>query len=300
MSARFTPAELAIVRRAFAAQVLAAAGVEGNAALFEAFASVSREDFVGPAPWQAVRQRAYGIVASDDPVVLYQDVNFALSPRRGVNNGSPTLHARWLNELGSLTGARVVHVGAGTGYYTALLSRLAGPDGQVFAIEYDPELADRARRNLAGFANVSLFTGDGTAIALEPSDAIYVNFAAGRPADRWIEALAPGGRLVFPLGVPGRKRGASGGQHAGGAGFRIERTADGFAASCLGPAFFVYAEGALAPSDEDGEALRAAFKAGGAEFVRSLRWQEAAVPGRSWFAGAGWSLCYDEPTASDR
>jgi protein-L-isoaspartate(D-aspartate) O-methyltransferase len=300
LSVRFTSAELAIVRRAFAAQVLAAAGVEGNAALFEAFASVPREDFVGPAPWQAVRQRAYGVVASDDPVVLYQDVNFALSPGRGVNNGSPTLHARWLDALGLLTGARVVHVGAGTGYYTALLSRLVGMDGQVLAIEYDPELADRARRNLAGFANVSLLTGDGTAIALEPSDAIYVNFAAGRPADRWIEALAPGGRLIFPLGVPGRKRGTTGGQHAGGAGFRIERTADGFAATCLGPAFFVYAEGALAPSVEDGEALREAFKAGGAECVRSLRWKEAAVPGQSWFSGAGWSLCYDAPVASDQ
>jgi len=300
LSARFTQAELAIVRRAFAAQVLAAAGVEGNAALLEAFATVPREDFVGPAPWQAVRQRAYGTVASDDPVVLYQDVNFALSPGRGVNNGSPTLHARWLDQLGSLAGARVVHVGAGTGYYTALLSHLVGKDGQVLAIEYDPELADRARRNLAGLANVSLLTADGTAIALEQSDAIYVNFAAGRPSDRWIEALAPGGRLVFPLGVPGRKRGTTGGQHAGGAGFRIERTAGGFAAACLGPAFFVYAEGALAPSPEDAGALHEAFKAGGAEFVRSLRWQEAAVPGRSWFAGAGWSLCYDAPTAFDR
>jgi protein-L-isoaspartate(D-aspartate) O-methyltransferase len=53
----------------------------------------------------------------------------------------------------------------------------------------------------------------------------------------------------------------------------------------------------LAPAVADGEALKAAFETGGAQFVRSLRWNEPASPQRSWFVGSGWSLSYDEPGA---
>jgi protein-L-isoaspartate(D-aspartate) O-methyltransferase len=122
LSGRFTEADLAVVRRAFAAQILAVAGVRDNRALEQAFVSVPRERFVGRPPWQIVGRQGYRPVVSHDPVVLYQDINFALAPRRGVNNGSPVLHAMWLDALGPLTGARVVHIGAGTGYYSALLS----------------------------------------------------------------------------------------------------------------------------------------------------------------------------------
>ena len=291
----FDNTRLAIVREAYARQILAVANIVGNPALMHAFATVPREDFIGPPPWQIVGPRGYRPVASDDPVVAYQDVNFALSPGRGVNNGSPLLHAIWLNALGPLDGARIVHVGAGTGYYSAILSRLVGDRGHVLAVEFDSELVERAQRNLDGFENVSLIEGEGAALPFEPVDAIYVTFAVGRPAATWLEALRPGGRLIFPLGQPGRRRGTSGGRHGDGGGFRIERTARGFAASWLGSAFFVCADGVLAPSPEDREALHAAFEAGGMPFVRSLRWKQPPSPDRSWFIGTGWSLGYDEP-----
>lgn len=293
----FDAAKLGIVRQAFARQILAIAGVRDNPALEAAFAGIARENFIGPPPWQIVQRRGYREVASDDPVVAYQDVNFALSPGRGVNNGSPLLHAIWLDALGPLDGARVAHIGAGTGYYSAILSRLVGAGGHVLAVEYDPELAQRARRNLEGFDNVSLIEGDGAAVGLGTVSAIYVNFAVGRPAESWIDALAPGGRLIFPLGAPGRRRGSSGERHADGGGFRIERKAEGFAASWLGQAFFVCADGVLTPSQDEREALHAAFDNGGGAMVRSLRWKEPPVPGRSWYIGRGWSLSYDEPGA---
>lgn len=287
--------ELAIIRRAYAKQMLALAGVSDNPALEEAFASVRRERFIGPPPWRIVGPRGFRTLLSDDPVPIYQDVLIALSPDRGVNNGSPMLHAMWLNALGPLEGACVAHIGAGTGYYSAILSRLVGDRGQVLAVECDRELVERAEHNLSDFENVSLIEGDGATLALEPVDAVYVNFAVGRPAENWIDALAPGGRLIFPLGVPGRRRGSSGRLHADGAGFLIERRASGFAATWLGGAFFVSAEGALAPSVDDCEPLHAAFDKGGMEFVRSLRWKEPPSPDRSWFIGAGWSLSYEEP-----
>lgn len=286
---------LSIVRHAFARQILAVAGVPDCPALEAAFASVARESFIGPPPWQIVTRQGYRTLASNDLVVAYQDINFALSPGRGVNNGSPLLHAMWLHALGPIAGARVAHIGAGTGYYTAILSHLVGERGQVLAIEHDSELVERAERNLAGYGNVALVHADGATLDLGTVDAIYVNFAVGRPADRWIDALRPGGRLIFPLGQPGQRRGTSGGRHAAGGGFRIERVANGFAAAWLGPAFFVCADGILAPSQSDKQALHSAFEAGGMEFIRCLRWRTPAVPDRSWFIGTGWSLGYDAP-----
>ena len=64
-----------------------------------------------------------------------------LDPARGLNNGSPSLHALMLHHLAVRPGDRVLHVGAGAGYYSAMLAELAGPEGSVIAIEYDPRLA---------------------------------------------------------------------------------------------------------------------------------------------------------------
>jgi protein-L-isoaspartate(D-aspartate) O-methyltransferase len=77
--------------------------------------------------------------------VVYQDMLFALASQRGVNNGSPSLHARCLHALSLREGERVAHIGAGTGYYTALIAHLVGAEGHVLAVEFDPALADLAR-----------------------------------------------------------------------------------------------------------------------------------------------------------
>jgi protein-L-isoaspartate(D-aspartate) O-methyltransferase len=73
-----------------------------------------------------------------------------------------------------------------------------------------------------------------------PADGVYVNFAVSRPADRWVDGLSPGGRLVFPLGVPGPQRPNSGGRHSDrGAALRIERRGDAYAARGISTAYFV-------------------------------------------------------------
>jgi protein-L-isoaspartate(D-aspartate) O-methyltransferase len=297
-STAFDDEALVTIRRAFARQMLAVAGVEDDPALEDALAAVPRERFLGPPPWRMVAAHGggYRALPSSDPVLAYQDINFALAAERGVNNGSPSLHARWLHHAGLRKGDRVVHIGAGTGYYTALIARLVGPEGRVTAVEFDPTLAELAERNLADLANVAVVQGDGAEWPREAMDCVYVNFLVQRPADSWVDRLAPGGRLIFPLGVPRPKRSPTGGTHTlYGAGLRIERKAAGFAARWLGPAYFVFAEGPLADVSEDGAALKAAFEKGGVEFVRSLRWKEPGKPGRCWFQSPDWSLSYDEP-----
>jgi protein-L-isoaspartate(D-aspartate) O-methyltransferase len=291
----FGEAALAIVRRAYARQMLAVAGVD-DAALEDAFATVPREGFLGPPPWQIVQAGDYRTLPSSDPVLVYQDVLFGLAPHRGVNNGSPSLHAALLHHLGLGSGMRAVHVGAGTGYYTALMAHLAGAAGHVIAVEVDPLLAGRARAALADTPAVEVIVGDGLDRPLAEADRIYVSFGVERPARSWIDGLAEDGRLVFPLCMPVPSRADRKIMHSRyGAALLVTRTANGFAARSLGPAYFVCAAATPTDGDASCEALGAAFERGGIEHVRSLRWKTNLAPERSWFAGVGFSLCYDPP-----
>jgi protein-L-isoaspartate(D-aspartate) O-methyltransferase len=108
-----------------------------------------------------------------------------------------------MSELLQLQGhEKVLEIGAGSGYQSAILAELGRT---VIAVERLPELADRARNLLAelGYANVEIVVGDGTQGRPEaaPYDAILVTAAAPKVADPWIAQLADGGRLVFPLGA---------------------------------------------------------------------------------------------------
>jgi protein-L-isoaspartate(D-aspartate) O-methyltransferase len=296
MELPFSAHDMFVIRRAYARQMLAAAGIESSPRLEEALATVPRERFLGPPPWRIIGPvRSHEPLPCNDPAVLYQDVRIALAPGRGVNNGSPSLHARWLHALAPRDGERVAHIGAGTGYYTALLAHLVGDTGHVLAVEFDPALAELARTNLADRPNVTVVSGDGAEWPREAADGIYVNCSVERPAEAWIDGLRPGGRLVFPLGVPRPKPSPGGGSHTlHGAGVCVTREAGGLSARWLGPAFFVCAEGQLSQPGPERDRLKASFEAGGMEFVRSLIWREPVLPQRCWFAGSGWALSYDE------
>ena len=84
-----------------------------------------RERFLGPGPWRLLARDGGVLLQDPTPADAYHDALFALDPAQGVNNGSPSLHALMLHALDVRPGARVVHVGAGSGYYTALLAELA-------------------------------------------------------------------------------------------------------------------------------------------------------------------------------
>ncbi len=143
-------------RHFYADFVTTSAGAAKNERLKEAFASTPREFFVGPGPWKVFAGGNYIETPSDDPAFLYQDVVVALAPERRINNGQPVLHAINLAALNVKQGEKVLHVGAGTGYYTAVLARLTGATGTVVAYEIEHDLAQNAIQNLGDFSNVTV------------------------------------------------------------------------------------------------------------------------------------------------
>ncbi len=178
--------ELTIVRRAYAKQILAAAGIR-DPRIEAAYAAVRREDFLGPGPWQIFRWlRTYVPTPDADPVYLYTDDLIGIAPERLINNGQPSLHA-WLIATAMLDeGEHVVHVGAGVGYYTAIMAHLVGAGGRVTGIEFEPDLAARAKANFAKSPNVEIIQGDGAVVPFDSADAIYVNAGATHAALRTV------------------------------------------------------------------------------------------------------------------
>ncbi|MGE0154710.1 MAG: protein-L-isoaspartate O-methyltransferase [Reyranellaceae bacterium] len=281
--------------RALYARQMAALLGQPNQRLQAAFAAVPREAFLDDKPWRIVSPGGATVsLPQNDPTLIYQDVLLALQPERGVNNGSPSLHIRLLHALDVRPGQRVLHLGAGAGYYTAILAELAGPQGSVTGVELDPDLAALAERNLKPWKQARIVCGDGFHWPRAPTDRIYVNFALARPADAWLSHLPLGGRLLFPLAVPAPAP-RSGVRHAmrGGA-LLVENRGPGFAASHVAPAYFVWAAGQRPEDAAMLAKLTEAFDRGGIEFVRSLVWKGAGDPGRCWFWQPDWALCYDK------
>ncbi len=152
-------------------------------AVLNAIAQVPRHRFV-PA---SVRHRAYE--------------DSALPIAGGQTISQPWVQARSL-ELARLTGKeKVLEVGTGSGYQTALLSLVAG---NVFSVERIPQLAREARAalDLAGIRGASVMVGDGTLgwRPYAPYDAILVAAASPQAPEPLLDQLAEGGRLVIPLG----------------------------------------------------------------------------------------------------
>lgn len=275
-------AELAIVRRAYAKQVMAPFDA-AHPRVEAAFAAVRREAFLGPGPWPIRHSRRYVTTPGDDPVYLYQDVFVGLIPERNLNNGNPSGHAMLMARADPQPGGHAVHIGAGTGYYTAILAHLVGSGGPVTAIEYDPGLAALLAVNFAGQPNVRAVQGDGTKIRFDPADVIYVNAGATRPVDLWLDQLKDGGRLILMLALD-KERQRNGGF------FRIERRGDGFLAKWLSPGDVFPCEGARDAESE--RALAAAFDKGGQERVTRL-YRSGDVPEEQcWLKGPGWCLVY--------
>jgi protein-L-isoaspartate(D-aspartate) O-methyltransferase len=184
--------------RSIFARLMAAAGGSADPRLQRAFELVPREAFMGPGPWRLGVYQKYFETPDADPAYLYQNVVVVLDADKGINNGEPFLHATWIAAVSPKAGDTICHIGAGTGYYSAILSVLALPGGSVNAFEVDEGLAEKARDNLRAFESVSVTHGDATQLPLPLSDLIYVNAGVAAPPPSWLNALRPQGRMVFP------------------------------------------------------------------------------------------------------
>ena len=164
------------------ARLLARRGIRDEKVL-RALAAVPREEFV---PEEA-RGQAYA--------------DRALPIGAGQTISQPFMVATMLEALG-LDGGRVLDIGTGSGYQAALLAELAD---EVVTIERVPELAEHARRTLErlGYRDVDVRIGDGTLGVSDraPYDGIVVAAAAPAVPQSLYEQLAPGGRLVVPVGT---------------------------------------------------------------------------------------------------
>ena len=168
--------------RAQLVETLKAKGIREPAVL-KAISEVPRHLFVP----DGVRHRAYE--------------DSALPIASGQTISQPYVQARSL-EVAGLTGReKVLEIGTGSGYQTALLGRLAS---MVFSVERVESLARAARSALegAGVRNVTVLVGDGTLgwNAFAPYDAIIVSAASPDVPQPLLRQLAPGGKLVIPLG----------------------------------------------------------------------------------------------------
>jgi protein-L-isoaspartate(D-aspartate) O-methyltransferase len=283
--------ELGIIRAAYAKQILAAAGVD-DARLEAAFGATRREDFLGPGPWPIRRLfRDYVLTPNADPVYLYTDDLVGILPERRINNGQPSLHAHLIHRASPSTEENVVHIGTGTGYYTALLAHLVGPSGRVTGIEYDSELAARAKANLAPHSNVEIVQGDGALVSFDEADVIYVNAGCTRPTESWLDRLADGGRLILPMtSDQGFDANSLERMASAGAVFRIERRGHDYFATWISPVAIFPCAGSR---DEVSErALAEAFARGGWQQVTRLYRDQEIPEQRCWLRGSGWCLAY--------
>lgn len=151
--------------------------------VLHAFDCVPRHIFVP----EAVRHRAY----EDVPL----PIGF------GQTTSQPSLQALYLERVRPAPSDRVLEIGTGSGYQTALLANLAG---HVYSVERIRELSVRARASLdtLRIANVALLVGDGTVgwSRYAPFDAILVSAGSPSIPEALIAQLVEGGRLLIPIG----------------------------------------------------------------------------------------------------
>jgi protein-L-isoaspartate(D-aspartate) O-methyltransferase len=264
--------------RSFFAEFIVKSSGSSDERLMAAFSRVHREHYVGTGPWQVFVGSGYISTPSADPALVYQDILIGLATDRKINNGQPSLHARCLAAAAPALGESVVHIGAGTGYYTAVLAELVGPRGRVTAFEIEADLAARATSNLSHFPSVTVQAASASDAQLPRCDVIYVNAGATHPPPAWLNALNVGGRMVLPL-TPNEGVGVM---------LKVTRTStNSYDASAFTRVAFIPCIGAR--DDATSASLTAALERQSLKEVRSLR-IKTPPDNTAWCVGDGWWL----------
>jgi len=263
---------LATLRAAYAERLRELAHVT-HAPITRAFVAVPRERFLGPGPWLVPAVGGGDTLTADaDPAHIYKNVLVSLDREKRLNNGEP-------------------------GYYTALLAEMVGPSGQVTGIEYEPDLAAKARANLAPWPNVELLAGDGMALAKGEADIVMASCGVDQVPLGWVRLLRDGGRLFVPLTATLPQWPGGG----GGLNLVITRRGGAYAAAWAGSVGIYNCMSGR--TEEASERLRRAYRfppdpAGWRDWahprIASLR-LSGAPDETCWLAGDGWWLSTEAP-----
>ncbi len=261
-------------RRFYAEEIQFAANLT-SPAVIAALACVPRETFLGPGPWHvAMPDMVTGSVRylptpDADPRRVYHNVVLALDRSRDLTNGQPGTLAHYINSLDLAPGDRVYHLGAGAGYYTAIIAEVVGSGGRVVASEVHPELGPVAQKNLADRANVTVHVGDGTQFDPGECDAMLINAGVTHPLSLWLDRLRQGGRLLLPITVtmaPNLGKGVM---------LKIIREPNGYTAQLVSFVAIYSATGARDPQRE--AAIGKALATGALMKVKSVRRDQHGV-----------------------
>lgn len=185
----------------FADQLLLLAALEPGAMteqVLAAFRNVPREAFAGPGPW-LVRSplAAFSLPPRWTPVAdprwLYHNALVVLDESKGINTGELALWAHLLARAGVTPDAHILQIGAGVGYYTAILRHLAAARGCVLACEAKAALAERSSANLSSWEGVTLRHGNAATDLGEdgPFDLVVAFAGVTQIPSMWSEKLAP-------------------------------------------------------------------------------------------------------------
>lgn len=293
------------IRQYYAEEIRAVANIQTHA-LVAAFAKVPREHFLGPGPWQIANPDSWQAMAlgskskgvgnyrtteDDDPKHLYHNILIAIDADRMLNNGQPSGLAMWIDALELKAGDRVLHVGCGVGYYTAMMAEVVGARGHVTGVEIDSGLAERARKNLEYLGNIAVVQGNGSEVSTGAADAILINAGATHPQAVWLDSLKPGGRMILPLTVARDE--ASGG---GGFMLKVKREENGYAARFISPVAIFSCAGSR--DAELNRRLREAMAKGTWGTVQSLRRDSHEASDTCWLHGEGFCLSTSPVAAS--
>jgi len=275
------------IRRRYAEEIRANAQV-ASPALLKVFASVPREEFVTPGPWKVLSrmpgQMRPQLDEVTDPAELYHDVAIVLDSSRSLTNGNPGALAPWLEALNLSMGKSVFHLGCGTGYYTAIMAELVGPEGHVTAVEIDPALAAQARGNLSTYSNVEVIHEDGGGVDTGVRDAILINAGVTHPRESWLDNLQPAGTLVVPLTIE------FGMPHVGkGMVLCVSRRPSGYVAHFLPIPVMIYSCSSVRDS-AFGSLLGQQFMSGTSSSVKSLRRDPHSPEPSCWLHGSSFCL----------
>jgi protein-L-isoaspartate(D-aspartate) O-methyltransferase len=175
---------LSVSNRKFIEQLVKEGRIKTKA-ISNAFFKIDRIDFVP--------EKFKGEAYLDIPIPIYH----------GMTTSQPSTIAFMLEKLRPQKGDKVLEIGTGSGYLTALLAVLVGKNGKVFSVEYFPKLKEFAESNLRhyNFKNIKLLTGDGKSGLLEeaPFDKIISSAEVKEIPRAWEEQLKIGGSILTPI-----------------------------------------------------------------------------------------------------